>query len=953
MADVRITALPSATSVAQDDLFVIVDQAPVCQTANVTLSSLEKSLLISSSLLNLSSSVVSLSGSLSSRVNGVEVVVPGLMTTSSFNSWNSSVFGAYTASNAAALSAISSDIVSIKASATQSQADIVGLSTSVNALNVFSQSALGNITTLQADSTASKASISAINGKTGSYDVDILSLKADATASNAAFNSYTASSAAQIASLQASQSAAAGSTVSTSSFNDTSASVNAINSWTGSNSAIFAGTASYALTASYISSSFLNSSGPVTTITNTSISLAGNTQVTGALDVSGKSLLNGGLGVTGSTSLNGPTSVTGSFGVNGNAVINGSTVLNGNTQVTGALDVTGKSTLKGGLDVTGSTKLNGNTEITGALNVNGAVTAPSFIGSFTGSLQGTASWANNSVNALTASYIDPSSLTNIFSSNGITGSLQGQVNGGLTGSVIGNVTGNVTGNVNGQLTGSVLGNVTGNVNGQVVGGLTGSVLGNVTGQVVGGLTGSVLGNVNGQVIGGLTGSVNGQVTGSLLGNVTGQVTGGVTGSLLGTASWSNNSQTASYVDIQAGAGIEISRAGSVPYITASLRTVNGISPTNGNVSVSLTGTQTGTSASLVASPAPPTGSVWIISNDPNTALNGKTYLYTATGWSELLSFDYATADARFLKLDGSNSPMNGILDMGGNKISNIGVGSLSSDVSTYGQLTEAVAALTSTSSFNNWTGSTASNFAGTSSYSTTANQAATASYINPSSLTNIFSSNGITGSLKGNVDGQVVGGLTGSVLGQVNGGLTGSVLGNVNGQVNGGLTGSVLGNVTGNVNGQLTGSVLGNVTGNVTGQVTGGVTGSLLGTASFATYAANAGNASTASYVVSQVTISTSANITTDTLSDDSLSQNGRVVILNHSAPINVSLEASSAPNFCSAYMKHGATNVTFVAGAGITLVQVDSTAVMSGAVGSTATLNRVGTTYYLRINNA
>jgi hypothetical protein len=899
MADVRITALPSATSVAQDDLFVIVDQAPVCQTANVTLSSLEKSLLISSSLLNLSSSVVSLSGSLSSRVNGVEVVVPGLMTTSSFNSWNSSVFGAYTASNDAALSAISSDIVSIKASATQSQADIVGLSTSVNALNFFSQSALGNIATLQADSTASKASISAINGKTGSYDVDILSLKADATASNAAFNSYTASSAAQIASLQASQSAAAGSTVSTSSFNVTSASVNAINSWTGSNSAIFAGTASYALTASYISSSFLNSSGPVTTITNSTISL------------------------------------------------------NGNTQVTGALDVSGKSTLKGGLDVTGSTKLNGNTEITGALNVNGAVTAPSFIGSFTGSLQGTASWANNSVNALTASYIDPDRLTNIFSANGITGSLQGQVNGGLTGSVIGNVTGNVTGNVNGQLTGSVLGNVTGNVNGQVVGGLTGSVLGNVNGQVTGGLTGSVLGNVNGQVIGGLTGSVNGQVTGSLLGNVTGQVTGGLTGSLLGTASWSNNSQTASYVDIQAGAGIEISRAGSVPYITASLRTVNGISPTNGNVSVSLTGTQTGTSASLAASPAPATGSVWIISNDPNTALNGKTYLYTATGWSELLSFDYATADARFLKLDGSNSPMNGILDMGGNKISNIGVGSLSSDVSTYGQLTEAVAALTSTSSFNNWTGSTASNFAGTSSYSTTANQAATASYINPSSLTNIFSANGITGSLKGNVDGQVVGGLTGSVLGQVNGGLTGSVLGNVNGQVNGGLTGSVLGNVTGNVNGQLTGSVLGNVTGNVTGQVTGGVTGSLLGTASFATYAANAGNASTASYVVSQVTISTSANITTDTLSDDFLSQNGRVVILNHSAPINVSLEASSAPNFCSAYMKHGATNVTFVAGAGITLVQVDSTAVMSGAVGSTATLNRVGTTYYLRINNA
>ncbi len=44
---------------------------------------------------------------------------------------------------------------------------------------------------------------------------------------------------------------------------------------------------------------------------------------------------------------------------------------------------------------------------------------------------------------------------------------------------------------------------------------------------------------------------------------------------------------------------------------------------------------------------------------------------------------------------------------------------------------------------------------------------------------------------------------------------------------------------------------------------------------------------------------------------------------------------------------------ITFLAGSGSTLIAVDGTAVLNGAVGSTATLSRVSNAFYLRISNA
>jgi hypothetical protein len=101
------------------------------------------------------------------------------------------------------------------------------------------------------------------------------------------------------------------------------------------------------------------------------------------------------------------------------------------------------------------------------------------------------------------------------------------------------------------------------------------------------------------------------------------------------------------------------------------------------------------------------------------------------------------------------------------------------------------------------------------------------------------------------------------------------------------------------------------------------------------------------------ITITTSANITTDNLDVNSLSQNGRNVMINNGASaINLTVETTSTANFCASYTKLGSAAITFTQGSGTTLVQMDGTAVLNGAVGSTACLTRTGNTYYLQISN-
>lgn len=103
-------------------------------------------------------------------------------------------------------------------------------------------------------------------------------------------------------------------------------------------------------------------------------------------------------------------------------------------------------------------------------------------------------------------------------------------------------------------------------------------------------------------------------------------------------------------------------------------------------------------------------------------------------------------------------------------------------------------------------------------------------------------------------------------------------------------------------------------------------------------------------YTIPQITITTSTNITNATNDASGYGQHGRnVIIANGSSVINYTINGALTASF----MKGGTGAITFVQGSGRTLVQVDGTNILSGAVGSTATITSVGTSDYLRISNA
>ena len=175
-------------------------------------------------------------------------------------------------------------------------------------------------------------------------------------------------------------------------------------------------------------------------------------------------------------------------------------------------------------------------------------------------------------------------------------------------------------------------------------------------------------------------------------------TGSFKGTLDGTAA------TASYINLVAGPGISVNRqtGTNLLEITSSVRSVNGVFPTSGNIALSLTQTVTGNSASLVASEDPSpysTGSIFVISGDAVPANNGRTFILVSgsggnTEWVELTGFDTATADARYLKLDATNDPLQGNLSMGNFQINGLTEGTLSTDAINLGQLTQSVNAAT-------------------------------------------------------------------------------------------------------------------------------------------------------------------------------------------------------------------------------------------------------------------
>lgn len=96
--------------------------------------------------------------------------------------------------------------------------------------------------------------------------------------------------------------------------------------------------------------------------------------------------------------------------------------------------------------------------------------------------------------------------------------------------------------------------------------------------------------------------------------------------------------------------------------------------------------------------------------------------------------------------------------------------------------------------------------------------------------------------------------------------------------------------------------------------------------------------------------LKTSANINTSQPINN-ISQNGRNVVTIGSSNIVVTVD--SIDGFMATYQKGGTGNITFQAGTGKTLIQVDGTNIVNGSIGSTATITVVGNEILLRISNA
>ena len=119
----------------------------------------------------------------------------------------------------------------------------------------------------------------------------------------------------------------------------------------------------------------------------------------------------------------------------------------------------------------------------------------------------------------------------------------------------------------------------------------------------------------------------------------------------------------------------------------------------------------------------------------------------------------------------------------------------------------------------------------------------------------------------------------------------------------------------------------------------------------------NAANLLIADLQAPQITITTSSSITTDTLSTvNSRAQNGKNVIIDNGVnAINLQCVGTSPANFCASYSRLGAAAVTITAAAGFTVEEVYSGSgkICNGAIMSSFTLERVGTKFYLKLNNA
>ena len=359
-------------------------------------------------------------------------------------------------------------------------------------------------------------------------------------------------------------------------------------------------------------------------------------------------------------------------------------------------------------------------------------------------------------------------------------------------------------------------------NSSFVGALTGDVTGDVTGALTGNSAGVHTGNVTGNLTGDVTGDVTGNLTGtaSLATNFTSAVTVALTGDSTGTATFTGAGDTASIASTLATVNTDVGAYGSgtaIPVLTVNAK-----------------GLVTGVSVVAITagfSVAADSGTTDAIANGETLTIEGGTNIDTTVSGNKVSiaiqdapTLNDLTVTGTFTSDDITSATVN-----------------VSGDAVITGNLTVQGTQTT----VNSTTVSTADpivrvNSAGTA--GTDAGLEANVSgnmkqfiYSGATSKWTIGSETMVAATFEGALTGAVTGDVTGDITGDVKasdasvmvdssaktftGDLTGAVTGNVTGDLTGDVTGDTAGTHTGPVTGAVTGNVLGDLTGDVTGTV--------------------------------------------------------------------------------------------------------------------------------------
>ena len=426
-------------------------------------------------------------------------------------------------------------------------------------------------------------------------------------------------------------------------------------------------------------------------------------------------------------------------------------------------------------------------------------------------------------------------------------------------------------------------------NSSFVGDLTGDVTGDVTGALTGNSAGVHTGNVTGNLTGDVTGDVTGNLTGtaSLATNFTSAVTVALTGDSTGTATFTGAGDTASIASTLATVNTDVGSYGSGTAIPV--------------IAVDAKGRITSVStASITAgfSVAADSGTTDAIANGETLTIEGGTNIDTTVSGNKVSiaiqdapTLNDLTVTGTFTSDDITSATVN-----------------VSGDAVITGNLTVQGTQTT----VNSTTVSTADpivrvNSAGTA--GTDAGLEANVSgnmkqfiYSGATSKWTIGSETMVAATFEGALTGAVTGDVTGDITGDVKASDASVMVDSSAKTFTGDLTGAVTGNVTGDLTGDVTGDTAGTHTGPVTGAVTGNVTGDLTGDVTG--------------------TVSSIANHSTATLSEDASATVSSGTMYYTDARVETKIDS---------YVT-GGTGITVASGT----ATLDNTAATPGSYGST-----------------